>query len=76
MPTLAGGLLSLENLAWFAEKQPRVFQRLMAKQDGERSEWEYPFAAAVGPLDTLNPVVSTLEVFIPADKSVGESYIK
>jgi len=42
----SGGFLSLQNLAWFAANQPRVFQRLMAKQDGTRSEWEYPFAAA------------------------------
>lgn len=42
----SGGLLSLENLAWFAEHQPRVFQRLMHKRDGVRSQWEYPFAAA------------------------------
>lgn len=31
---------------WFAEKQPRVFRRLVTKSDGERSQWEYPFAAA------------------------------
>ena len=42
----SGGLMSLENLAWFAEHQPRVFQRLMHKRDGVRSQWEYPFAAA------------------------------
>ena len=42
----SGGLMSLQNLVWFAERQPRVYRRLLSKSDGERSEWEYPFAAA------------------------------
>ncbi|EEH51216.1 uncharacterized protein MICPUCDRAFT_6382, partial [Micromonas pusilla CCMP1545] len=41
----AGGLLSLQNLVWFAKKQNKVFKRLMRKTDGARSDWEYPFAA-------------------------------
>ncbi|KAF9593260.1 hypothetical protein IFM89_021016 [Coptis chinensis] len=41
-----GGLISLENLIFFAKKYPESFQRLLHKQDGNRSEWEYPFAVA------------------------------
>jgi hypothetical protein len=42
----SGGLMSLQNLAWFAKHQPKVYKRLLSKSDGVRSEWEYPFAAA------------------------------
>ena len=42
----SGGLMSLQNLAWFAKHQPKVYRRLLSKSDGVRSEWEYPFAAA------------------------------
>ncbi|KAJ4796073.1 ELMO/CED-12 family protein [Rhynchospora pubera] len=41
-----GGFISLENLIYFAETYPESFQRLLHKQDGVRSEWEYPFAVA------------------------------
>ncbi|GAQ80122.1 ELMO/CED-12 domain-containing protein [Klebsormidium nitens] len=41
-----GGFISLENLLYFAEKHPRDFQRLLKKEDGERAQWEYPFAVA------------------------------
>ncbi|MBA0590794.1 uncharacterized protein LOC105804377 [Gossypium raimondii] len=41
-----GGFISLENLIFFAKKYPQSFQRLLHKQDGNRSEWEYPFAVA------------------------------
>ncbi|KAK4794897.1 hypothetical protein SAY86_012891 [Trapa natans] len=41
-----GGYISLENLIFFAQKYPESFQRLLHKQDGTRSEWEYPFAVA------------------------------
>lgn len=40
------GFLSLENLLYFAQVYPATFNRLLLKQAGERSEWEYPFAAA------------------------------
>ncbi|ONK77973.1 uncharacterized protein A4U43_C02F12870 [Asparagus officinalis] len=42
----SAGFISLENLIFLAEKYPQSFQRLLHKQDGKRSEWEYPFAAA------------------------------
>ncbi|XP_024031145.1 ELMO domain-containing protein A isoform X1 [Morus notabilis] len=41
-----GGFISLENLIFFAQKYPESFQRLLHKQDGNRAEWEYPFAVA------------------------------
>ncbi|XP_024310665.1 ELMO domain-containing protein A isoform X2 [Brachypodium distachyon] len=42
----AGGVMSLENLIYFARNYPGSFQRLLHKADGERAEWEYPFAVA------------------------------
>eukprot|EP00850_Spirogloea_muscicola_P024898 SM001721S03263 [mRNA] locus=s1721:373:1942:- [translate_table: standard] len=41
-----GGFISLENLLHFAYKYPRVFRRLLRKEQGRRAEWEYPFAVA------------------------------
>ncbi|CAM0874411.1 unnamed protein product [Alopecurus aequalis] len=42
----AGGVMSLENLIYFARNYPDSFHRLLYKADGERAEWEYPFAVA------------------------------
>ncbi|XP_042064885.1 ELMO domain-containing protein C-like isoform X2 [Salvia splendens] len=41
-----GGFISLENLIFFAKTYPEAFQNLLYKRDGDRSEWEYPFAVA------------------------------
>ncbi|KAL7600689.1 uncharacterized protein LOC111890669 [Lactuca sativa] len=41
-----GGFISLENLIFFAKKYPEAFQNLLNKNEGDRSEWEYPFAVA------------------------------
>lgn len=41
-----GGMVSLENLIFFARQYPDSFQRLLHKQEGKRAEWEYPFAVA------------------------------
>ena len=41
-----GGFLCLELLVYFAEERPDEFDALMKKRRGNRSEWEYPFAAA------------------------------
>lgn len=41
-----GGFISLENLIFFAQKYPSSFQSLLHKKDGNRAEWEYPFAVA------------------------------
>ncbi|KAL6536929.1 hypothetical protein OROHE_012513 [Orobanche hederae] len=40
------GFLSLENLLFLAGTYPATFHRLLLKQGGERSKWEYPFAVA------------------------------
>ncbi|KAM3312151.1 hypothetical protein ACQJBY_032252 [Aegilops geniculata] len=42
----SGGFMSLENLIYFARNYPDSFHRLLHKADGERAEWEYPFAVA------------------------------
>ncbi|XP_071720187.1 uncharacterized protein [Rutidosis leptorrhynchoides] len=41
-----GGFISLENLIFFAHTYPEAFQNLLNKKDGNRAEWEYPFAVA------------------------------
>jgi hypothetical protein len=40
------GHLGLECLLYLAEEHPDTFARLMNKQEGQRSDWEYPFAVA------------------------------
>ncbi|XP_038992629.1 ELMO domain-containing protein A-like [Hibiscus syriacus] len=41
-----GGFISLENLIFFAKNYPESFQSLLHKKDGNRADWEYPFAVA------------------------------
>jgi len=41
-----GGYISLENLLFLAANYPALFRRLLHKENGKRSEWEYPFAVA------------------------------
>ncbi|XP_002971167.2 ELMO domain-containing protein A [Selaginella moellendorffii] len=41
-----GGFISLENLLFLAQRYPRSFSKLLHKEEGQRSEWEYPFAVA------------------------------
>lgn len=38
------GLLALECLLFLAQRQPALFDKLRHKQEGARSQWEYPFA--------------------------------
>ncbi|XP_022140277.1 ELMO domain-containing protein A isoform X2 [Momordica charantia] len=40
------GFISLENLLFFSRTFPASFRRLLLKEDGNRAEWEYPFAVA------------------------------
>lgn len=42
----SGGLLSLQNLVWFAKNRRETYDSLLKKKNGTRSAWEYPFAAA------------------------------
>ncbi|RCV45033.1 hypothetical protein SETIT_9G420800v2 [Setaria italica] len=44
-----GGLISLENLIFFARNYAKSFQMLLNKVQGQRSDWEYPFAVAAVP---------------------------
>eukprot|EP00884_Botryococcus_braunii_P009559 jgi/Botrbrau1/18604/Bobra.0367s0044.1 len=41
-----GGFTALENHLYMAENEMILFRKLLEKADGERSEWEYPFAVA------------------------------
>ncbi|KAL5731685.1 hypothetical protein ACHQM5_004390 [Ranunculus cassubicifolius] len=41
-----GGLISVQNLLYFARTFQKSFEGLLLKQEGERSMWEYPFAVA------------------------------
>jgi ELMO domain-containing protein len=40
------GLFGLENLLYLSDNYPSLFAKLLHKMDGERSDWEYPFAVA------------------------------
>ncbi|GAX82410.1 hypothetical protein CEUSTIGMA_g9838.t1 [Chlamydomonas eustigma] len=40
------GCLGLDCLLYLADKHPAIFMRLLNKLDGQRSDWEYPFAVA------------------------------
>eukprot|EP00798_Chlamydomonas_sp_ICE-L_P013471 gene13471-19330_t len=51
------GMFGLRNLLFFAEHEEATFRRLMKKTDGQRSDWEYPFAAA-----SLNITFTLLQV--------------
>ena len=42
----SAGLMSLRHLLAFGRDWSEPFQRLLNKQDGTRSTWEYPFAVA------------------------------
>jgi len=42
----ACGIFALENLLYFAKTRKESYERLLKKRDGQRSAWEYPFAAA------------------------------
>ncbi|XP_020263107.1 ELMO domain-containing protein A-like isoform X2 [Asparagus officinalis] len=51
-----GGFISLENLLFFAKTYPKTFQDLLRKLEGNRSDWEYPFAVAVKPRTMMGAV--------------------
>eukprot|EP00959_Pyramimonas_sp_CCMP1952_P071688 1497451-Pyramimonas_sp.AAC.1 len=42
----SGGLISLQQLIFLGENHPSTFRKLMNKEEGVRSDWEYPFAVA------------------------------
>lgn len=44
MGLCGGGVAGGQHLLYLGERHPRTFQRLLNKEEGTRSEWEYPFA--------------------------------
>lgn len=53
-----GGIYSLLNLIYMSQHYEGVFQRLLHKSDGTRSEIEYPFSVAGAALDDHRNVVA------------------
>ncbi|MQL71735.1 hypothetical protein Taro_004053 [Colocasia esculenta] len=64
-----GGYISLENLIFFANKYPESFQKLLHKQDGERAEWEYPFAVAGINISFMLAHMLDLQSGVPTSKA-------
>ncbi|CAK0779165.1 hypothetical protein CVIRNUC_004709 [Coccomyxa viridis] len=60
------GLIALQNHLFMAQEQPALFRRLLRKTEGERSEWEYPFAVA-----GINLTFMLQEVVGLRDRRVG-----
>lgn len=70
-----GGLLSLENLIYFAKTYPKSFRSLMLKQEGRRAEWEYPFAAAGVNLTVVLSDMLDLRASLPGT-SAGRTFLR
>ncbi|CAM8968310.1 unnamed protein product [Rhodiola kirilowii] len=70
-----GGFISLENLIYFAKKYPESFQRLLHKTEGERAEWEYPFAVAGINISFMLAQMLDLQSAIPKT-SVGIRFLE
>ncbi|CAN6289594.1 unnamed protein product [Urochloa humidicola] len=64
-----GGLVSLENLIFFARNYPKSFQMLLKKVQGQRSDWEYPFAVAGINISFMLIQMLDLQSTIPSSKS-------
>ncbi|KMZ67521.1 ELMO domain-containing protein A [Zostera marina] len=69
------GFISLENLIFFAKNHFESFQRLLLKKEGQRSEWEYPFAVAGINLSFMLAQMLDLQSGIPTS-SVGIKFLK
>nr|GMC80420.1 ELMO domain-containing protein A-like isoform X1 [Ipomoea batatas] len=70
-----GGLLSLENLLYFARIFPKSFQDLLHKLEGNRSIWEYPFAVAGVNITFMLIQMLDLEAIKPRNL-VGATFLK
>ncbi|CAM8959112.1 unnamed protein product [Rhodiola kirilowii] len=70
-----GGFISLENLIYFAKKYPESFQRLLHKTEGERAEWEYPFAVAGINISFMLAQMLDLQSAIPKT-SIGIQFLE
>jgi len=64
-----GGLVSLENLIFFAKNYPKSFQMLLNKVQGQRSDWEYPFAVAGINISFMLIQMLDLQSSVPSSKS-------
>lgn len=61
------GLFGLDNLVYLGTHHPTLFQQLLHKTQGKRSDWEYPFASA-----GLNLTFMLSEVLGIAGSSPGQ----
>ncbi|CAL4930747.1 unnamed protein product [Urochloa decumbens] len=64
-----GGLISLENIIFFARNYPKSFQMLLNKVQGQRSDWEYPFAVAGINISFMLIQMLDLQSTVPSSKS-------
>ena len=64
--TAALGALARERTLLCVQEEPALFQRLLHKSEGERSDWEYPFAVA-----GINLTFMLQEVVGLRDRRVG-----
>ncbi|RCV45034.1 hypothetical protein SEVIR_9G424900v4 [Setaria viridis] len=64
-----GGLISLENLIFFARNYAKSFQMLLNKVQGQRSDWEYPFAVAGINTSFMLIQMLDLQSTVPSSKS-------
>ncbi|KAF7153221.1 hypothetical protein RHSIM_Rhsim01G0141300 [Rhododendron simsii] len=70
-----GGLISLENLLYFARNFQKSFQDLLRKQVGDRAMWEYPFAVAGVNITFMLIQMLDLEAVKPRTM-VGATFLK
>jgi len=70
-----GGLISLENLLYFARNFQKSFQDLLRKQVGDRAMWEYPFAVAGVNITFMLIQMLDLEAVKPRNM-VGATFLK
>ncbi|WVZ56762.1 hypothetical protein U9M48_007248 [Paspalum notatum var. saurae] len=63
-----GGLISLENLIFFARNYPNSFQMLLNKVQGQRADWEYPFAVAGINISFMLVQMLDLQSSVPSSK--------
>ncbi|KAK3022237.1 hypothetical protein RJ639_046025 [Escallonia herrerae] len=69
------GVLSLENLLFFARTYPASFHRLLFKQGGKRAAWEYPFAVAG--INVTFMLIQMLDLYSAKPRSLpGVNFVK
>ncbi|ERN03358.1 hypothetical protein AMTR_s00003p00246260, partial [Amborella trichopoda] len=69
------GVISLENLLFFAQYYPTSFRRLLFKLDGKRATWEYPFAVAG--INVTFMLIQMLDLYSAKPKSLpGINFLK